>query len=159
MKLVTFVLVSMLAASSGVAEEAQFKNLTPILVVEEIEPVLELWVDRLGFEKTVEVPDGDKLGFVILTDGSLEIMYQTKLSIDREVKSAGLPAAMGKAAGPSVLYIDVSNLAEIREKLQGFDILVPSRKTDYGAEELWLQGPGGNLIGFASSPGNESSTQ
>jgi len=42
------------------------KKLTPILVVEEIEPSLSFWVDRMGFEKTAEVPEADKLGFVIL---------------------------------------------------------------------------------------------
>ena len=41
-------------------------KITPILVVEEIEPSLKFWVDKLGFAKTVEVPEGDKLGFVIL---------------------------------------------------------------------------------------------
>jgi len=52
-------------------------------------------------------------------------------------------------------------LDEIREKLQGFHVLVPYRKTAYGAEELWLKEPGGNLIGFASIPsaGNGGSNQ
>lgn len=41
------------------------KKLTPVLAVDEIEPVLPFWIERLGFEKTVEVPQGDRLGFVI----------------------------------------------------------------------------------------------
>ena len=150
MKIATFILGSMLVATSDITEGAQIRKVTPILVVEEIEPTLELWVNRLGFQKTVEVPEHDKLGFVILARDNLEIMYQTKLSIDREVRNAGLPAAMGKASGPSILYLEATNLNEIREKLQGFDVLLPYRKPDYGAEELWLKEPGGNLIGFAS---------
>ena len=42
------------------------KKLTPILTVESIEPCLPFWMDALGFTKTVEVPHGDALGFVIL---------------------------------------------------------------------------------------------
>jgi len=127
------------------------KKITPILVVEEIEPSLTLWVDRLGFQKAVEVPEGDKLAFVILTRDHLEIMYQTKRSIENEVDKEGLHPAMN-GTGPSVLYVDVPNLTEIRQKVEGLEILVPYRKTFYGAEELWMREPGGHLIGFASQP-------
>ena len=41
------------------------KQLTPILCVETIEPSLPFWT-KLGFALIVEVPDGDRLGFVIL---------------------------------------------------------------------------------------------
>ena len=41
------------------------KKITPVLFAAEIEPCLKFWMDRLGFEKTVEVPDGEKLGFAI----------------------------------------------------------------------------------------------
>ena len=37
------------------------KRITPVLLVNEIEPVIPFWVDRLGFAKTIEVPDGNKL--------------------------------------------------------------------------------------------------
>jgi len=41
-------------------------KITPVLVVEEIEPCLPFWVDRLGFQNVAQVPEGDSLGFVIL---------------------------------------------------------------------------------------------
>jgi len=126
------------------------KKVTPILVVEEIEPSLRLWVDRLGFQKTAEVPEGEKLGFVILARDGLEIMYQSRLSIEREVEREGLPQAMKAAPGGSTLFIEVSDLDEIRRKVEGFDVLVPHRETSYGAHELWLREPGGHLIGFAA---------
>ena len=47
------------------------KKLTPVLFVEKIEPVLPFWMQHLGFIKTVEVPDGDRLGFVILQQGGV----------------------------------------------------------------------------------------
>src|SRR5215472_6409905 len=42
------------------------KRITPVLYANELEPCVQFWVERLGFEKTVEVPDGNRLGFVIL---------------------------------------------------------------------------------------------
>jgi len=34
------------------------KRITPVLLFKEIEPLVPFWVDRLGFTKTIEVPDG-----------------------------------------------------------------------------------------------------
>ncbi len=50
------------------------KKLTPVLFVEKIESVLPFWTQHLGFIKTVAVPDGDKLAFVILQPGTAEVM-------------------------------------------------------------------------------------
>lgn len=127
------------------------KKITPILVVDEIEPSLRLWVDRLGLKKVVEVPEGDRLGFVILAGEGIELMIQTRESIEKEVERDGLPAAMKPTPGRSTLYIDVADLDELREKVAGFEVLVRDRQTSYGARELWLREPGGNLIGFAVS--------
>jgi len=55
-------LILTLVAASGRPtageEKISMKKLTPILLVKEIEPSLPFWVDRLGFKKTVEVPEG-----------------------------------------------------------------------------------------------------
>ncbi len=48
------------------------KKLTPILFVEKIEAVLPFWTQHLGFLKTVEVPDGDQLAFVILQQNAIK---------------------------------------------------------------------------------------
>ncbi len=50
------------------------KKLTPVLFVEKIESVLPFWTQHLGFIKTVAVPDGDKLAFVILQQATAEVM-------------------------------------------------------------------------------------
>src|SRR6266481_292326 len=49
------------------------KRITPVLLVKEIEPLIAFWVDRLGFTKTIEVPDGNKLGFVTFQKGAAEV--------------------------------------------------------------------------------------
>src|SRR5580658_655801 len=62
----------------------EVKRITAVLLVEEIEPCLNFWVDRLGFTKTAEVPDGNKLAFVILQKGTTEVMYQTYASVEKD---------------------------------------------------------------------------
>jgi len=60
------------------------KKITPVLLVKEIEPILPFWIDRLGFAKTIEVPEGNKLAFVSLQKGAVEVMYQTYASVEKD---------------------------------------------------------------------------
>ncbi len=55
-------------------------KITPNLIVDRIEDCLPFWVDRLGFETTVQVPQGDRLGFVILKRELIELMLQSRAS-------------------------------------------------------------------------------
>ena len=76
------------------------KKLTPVLMVDAIEPCLPLWVDRLGWNKTVEVPEGDRLGFVILEKDGAEVMYQTWESVEKDVGSKPVKAVEPKSETP-----------------------------------------------------------
>ncbi len=121
------------------------KKLTPILYVEAIEPVLPFWTERLGFEKTVEVPEGDRLGFVILAKDGLEVMYQTRASVQADV-----PALAETPMEGGILFFEVDALDPIIEALEGVPVVVPRRETFYGADEIFVREPGGNLVGFAA---------
>lgn len=120
------------------------KRLSPVLYVEEIEPALLFWVDRLGFEKTAEVPEGDRLGFVILKRGGVELMYQTRRSVEGDV-----PALADTPMGGTLLFVEVEDLDEVARALEGVEPVVPRRKTFYGADELIVREPGGNVVTFA----------
>ena len=129
------------------------RKMTPVLIVDRIEPSIALWVDRLGFEKTIEVPEGDHLGFAAFASEGIEVMYQTRESVETEVRTAGLPRELLPAAGSrATLFCEVADLKAIREKLRGFEVLLSYRKTAYGAEELWMREPGGHIVGFAEFP-------
>src|SRR6266436_4755880 len=65
-----FALASGRANSSEETKSMNVKRITPVLLVKEIEPVVPFWVERLGFAKTIEVPDGNKLGFVTFQKGT-----------------------------------------------------------------------------------------
>lgn len=120
-------------------------KLTPILTVEAIEPCLPFWLDRLGFTKTTEVPHEDRLGFAILQKDGIEVMYQTLDSIAADAPSL----AAGMPKGGSILFIEVDDIDAIETAMAGADIVVPRRRTFYGAEEIFAREPGGHLVGFA----------
>jgi len=121
------------------------KTLTPVLMVDAIEPCLPLWIDKLGWTKTAEVPEGDKLGFVILTKDGATLMYQTWVSVDKDV---GHPVQ--RAKGTSVgLFIEVSDLAAIEKQLDGVPIVLPRRRTFYGMDEIGVAEAGGHTVVFA----------
>ena len=119
------------------------KKLTPVLVVDAIEPVLPLW-DALGFKRTAEVPHGDRLGFVILQNGAAELMYQTFDSVRAD------EPRVGDQFGRSGLFIEVDDLDAVSSKVpKGTDIVVERRKTFYGATEMILRDRVGNVVVLA----------
>lgn len=120
------------------------KRLTPVLPVERIEPVLDFWEARLGFERTTEVPEGDRLGFVILEREGVQVMYQTYASIANDV-----PELAGTPPGGTLLFIEVDDLDAVEAALEGIEPVHPRRTTFYGADELIVREPGGHVVTFA----------
>ncbi len=118
---------------------------TPVLVVERIEPSLPFWMERLGYTKQVEVPHGEGLGFVILERDGLEVMLQTRESIE-----ADLPALKSYIQGKAVSqFIEVDSLDSVLKQLSGYELLTPVRTTFYGMREAIVADPAGFVLCFA----------
>lgn len=122
------------------------KRITPVLLVGEIEPLLLFWIDRLGFTKTIEVPDGNKLGFVTFQKGSAEVMYQTYASVE---KDAPKDMAAEARKGPAYLYVEVDDLDGVLAAMKGVKMVMPLRTAFYGMREFAVQDPGGHFVTFA----------
>ncbi len=122
------------------------KRITPVLLVKEIEPLLPFWVDRLGFAKTIEVPEGNKLAFATFQKGSVEVMYQTYSSVEKDAP-AGMSAEARK--GPTYLYMEVDNLDAVLAAMKDAKMVMPLRTAFYGMKEFAVQDPGGHFITFA----------
>jgi len=139
-----FVLAS--ANSSEEIKSMNVKRITAVLLVKEIEPVIPFWVDRLGFTKTIEVPDGNRLGFVAFQKGATEVMYQTYESVEKDA-----PKQVSETArkGPSYLYMEVDNLDAVLAAMKDAKIVMPVRTAFYGMKEFSVQDPGGHFITFA----------
>ena len=119
------------------------QKLTPVLMVAAIEPCLEFW-ERLGFQNVAQVPHGEHLGFVILVKDSVEIMYQSRASVEQD-----LPSLARSPMGGSVLFIEVEDLDAVIGLLGDAPVLQPRRTTLYGMEEIAVREPAGNAVTFA----------
>src|SRR5256714_4381297 len=108
------------------------KRITPVLLVKEIEPVVPFWVGRLGFTKTIEVPDGNKIGFVAFQKGSSEVMYQTYSSVEKDA-----PPSMSAEArkGPTYLYMEVDNFEAVRAAMKDVGVEIVHLHVQIRSEE------------------------
>lgn len=135
-------------------------SLTPILTVDAIEPLLPFWTEGIGFQVTARVPhppdnpDGP-LGFVMLAMGDAELMIQTRASVDADLgATAGaqgypsLPETL--ASSTPLLFLQVDSVDEVMERLGDWDVVVPRRTTFYGMDEIFIDAPGGAVLGLAA---------
>lgn len=126
-------------------QETTMLRLAPVIFVEEVEPCLGFWTERLGFEKTAEVPEGDRIGFATVKAGNVEVMYQSRASVAGDIPAL----AEGPFHRSGVLFIEVEALDPILPKLGGVEVVVPERKTFYGAREIGVKAPCGTTVMFA----------
>ena len=121
------------------------QKITAVLAVENVQPSLDFWTQRLGFECTVTVPHEDTTGFAILVKDGTELMLQSVASI-----LADLGANTGEVNGRSAaLFIEVADLAAIEKAMNGYPIEMPRRTTFYGMHEIGVREPGGHFVVFA----------
>jgi uncharacterized glyoxalase superfamily protein PhnB len=121
-------------------------HLTPVLVVDAVEPCLSFWTDRLGFTAENEVPGDDgKLVFASVKKGDIEVMYQTRASVIAE-----RPDAASELTGHSTaLFITTEDLDAVEKAIEGAPVVSPRHTTFYGSTEIYVREPGGNTVGFA----------
>ena len=118
----------------------KIKQVTPIQVVERIEPALPFYEGALGYQRVAEVPHEGRLGFVLLVRDGATLMLQS-----RDSARADLPAL---AEHSSALYIDVQSLDEARPAAAALAVLT-ERTTFYGAREIWGRDASGVLVALA----------
>jgi hypothetical protein len=121
-------------------------KITPVLMVDEIEKSLPFWIDRMGFTKTVDVPEGDRLGFAIVVRDGAELMLQTVESVRKDAPQFAPAAESFNAA----LFIEVEDFADIIKRLDSYPIALAERTTFYGMREIGVHEPGGHIIIFAT---------
>ena len=117
-------------------------KITPVLIVEEVEACLAFWVDRLGFNKVAEVPEGDRIGFAILVNDGTELMLQSVESVRRD------HAAFAPDSKPSgvTLFIEVADFADVLRRLAGYPVEMAERTTFYGMREIGVLDPAGHVV-------------
>ncbi len=139
----------LLASASNPKEKKMMvavKRVTPVLFVEKVEPCLAFW-EGLGFQRMMEVPDGNTLAFAAVQKDGVEIMYQTTASAMKDPSASA--AAKQRLDSHAFLYVEVNDLDAILAGLQGVKLEVEKHTTFYGATEIVVRDPGGHFITFA----------
>jgi uncharacterized glyoxalase superfamily protein PhnB len=121
-------------------------RLTPVLVVDGVEPCVAFWTGRLGFTAENQVPGDDgKLVFASVKKGDIEVMYQTRASVIEE-----RPESASELVGHSTaLFITTDDLDAVEKAIAGAPVVSPRHTTFYGSTEIYVREPGGNTVGFA----------
>lgn len=123
----------------------EIKKMTPNLYTDDVEACVRFWVDRLHFEKTMDVPgDGGALAFAALQKGPIELMYGSYASLQKD----GAVASSYKR-GTSFLFLEVDDVDSVLAAMKGATIVAPKHKTFYGSTEFTVQDPAGHMITFA----------
>jgi uncharacterized glyoxalase superfamily protein PhnB len=127
-------------------ESPKLLRLTPVMVVESVEPCLRFWVDRLGFKAENEVPGPDgKIVFASAQKDGVEVMYQTRASVVAEAPGTAADLALHSV----VLFITVADLDAVEKAVAGAPVVKARHQTFYGSTEIYVREPGGNTVGFA----------
>ena len=130
---------------------------TPVLFVDQVGPS-EAFFEKLGFERTVSVPEGDseEAGFVIMmqggrNDSGLGVMLQTRRSAREDMTDAD--PALFDGAG-TFLFVSVADIDAAAKVLDGHEQFLPRRDTFYGATEIGFREPGGHHVVLAQFAAN-----
>ena len=123
-----------------------FKKLTPNLLVANVERSLAFYVDTLGFERGMTVPDAPPWVFASVTSGSVEVFFNDAATAVKE-----LPIFTGKPIGATgTLFIEVDGVDALHDRLKPtVKIVMPIVTQFYGMREFAFEDPDGYVITFA----------
>jgi hypothetical protein len=118
----------------------QVNKTTPIFFLDELQPALAHYRDRLGYAVALEIP-----GFAILQQNGSEIMLQTFHSGEEDLPAA-MPALRAKGVA---FYHEVDDVEQAAKTLKGVELIAGPRTTEYGMREIFVQDEWGFVHGYA----------
>jgi len=125
---------------------SRFRKLTPNLLVANVERSLAFYVDVLGFERGMTVPEQPPFVFAAVTSGAVEIFFNDAASAVKEYAGfAGRPIG---ATG--TMFIEIDGIDALHDRLSGtVTITMPIVNQWYGTREFAIEDPDGYMITFA----------
>ena len=123
-----------------------FKKLTPNLLVANVERSLAFYVDTLGFERGMTVPEESPYVFASVTGGAVEIFLNDAAAAVKEY-----PAFGGRPLGATgTMYIEVDGVDALHDRLKPHAaVVMPLTTQFYGMREFAIEDPDGYVITFA----------
>jgi len=89
----------------------------------------------------------DKIGFAILQRQGAELMLQSIASVRKDVAAFAPDGDGTKGCG---IFIEVEDFEDVRQRLEGYPIVLPERLTFYGMREIGVREPSGHTVIFAA---------
>lgn len=122
------------------------ETLIPNIFVSDINKTIEFY-NKLGFKVTMSVPQEGDFNWVMMTCGSVSIMFQTFKSLDNE-----LPQISRDNGGSLLLYIKIKDVVAFFNKISNDVIVLKGlEKTFYGATEFSIIDLNGYILTFAEN--------
>ena len=123
-----------------------FRKLTPNLIVANVERSLAFYVDTLGFERGMTVPEESPYVFASVTSGPVEIFFN-----DAATAIKDYPAFGGRPIGATgTMFIELDGIEALHDRLEPLvPIVMPLVTQWYGAKEFAIEDPDGYVITFA----------
>ncbi|MHC4586369.1 MAG: VOC family protein [Planctomycetota bacterium] len=146
-------------------ENVMYRKLTTNMMVEDVGHTVDFYSEVLGFELVMGVPENSQeivttrqkdqaLGFAIMKCGNIEMMFQAKQSLTKEI-----PELSGMDIGGSLtFYIEVKDVRELYAKLKDKVTIVKDMQTTfYGMQEFYIRDCNGYILTFAGEIQEQSS--
>ncbi len=131
---------------SGLICLKMYKKFTPECGVLDVNKTIEWYKDNLGFEVVMTVPESGKYDWALMKRDSMEIMFQTKKSLEEEIPYL----KNSPAASSIIIYIEVDNIKKMYSGLKkGVKIVKELHKTFYGSEEFAISDCNGFVLLFS----------
>lgn len=122
------------------------QQLTPNLMVDDVNETVSFYEKILGFKLVMSVPETGVFNWAMVQHGGVILMFQSKESLIEEY-----PALKTQAMGGALtLYIKVVDVAGLHNKIKDkVNIVLNLHKTFYGVEEFAIQDINGFILTFA----------
>jgi uncharacterized glyoxalase superfamily protein PhnB len=129
----------------------QMKNLTPNLMVEDVNQTVDFYKNQLGFDLIATVPETGHFNWAMMKQGGVEMQFQQRASLTEEIT-----VLKDKPIGGALtLYIGVEGIEELHERLKSNVTIVQAmHSTFYGTQEFAIQDINGFIISFAETIAN-----
>jgi len=127
------------------------KKLTPNLLVANVERSIAFYVDVLGFERGMTVPEQPPFVFASVTSGSVEIFFNDAATVVKEY-----PAFGGKPLGATgTMFMEIDGpgaIDALHDRLASrVKITMPLVTQWYGMREFAIEDPDGYVITVAQA--------
>jgi uncharacterized glyoxalase superfamily protein PhnB len=121
-------------------------EITPNLMVEDVNQTVRFYEDVLGFKLDQSVPESGQFDWASVRSGGVEIMFQARSSLSTDLPSfQELPTG-----GTLTLFIQMTGIQELYGHTQPqVELVQELNETFYGMREFSIKDPNGYFLTFA----------